>query len=312
MARRFGRIPLAYLYLAPAAVILLTFCVFPLGYALYVSLFDWGLVKGKFVGLSNYREALHSAEFWRALLVTVYYVIGTVPVTLILAFFVARLLFQKIRARGFYRTCYFLPYITSTVAAAVVWRWIFYHDERGLANWVLQSLGLGVQRWVLEPTGIFQLLARAVSVELPDWAGGPSLALVCVMIFSIWQSIGFDIVIFLAGLSSIPNEMHEAAELDGAGSWQMTRYITLPLLSPTIFFVVIISTIRAFRVFNQIYIMGHGERLRTTHNITMHIYSNSFDYFHFGYGAAVALILFLVILLLTIVQMRIAGAKVHY
>jgi multiple sugar transport system permease protein len=303
-----------YLYILPAAVILFVFHLFPVIYAFFISLFEWGLVRGRWVGLGNYVELFSSRDFWKSLLVTVYYVLGTVPPSLVLSFAIAYMLSGRIRGRSIFRTVYFLPYITSSVAAAMVWAWIF-HPTSGVMNYILGLFGISPQKWLQEPTGIFSLLIGKIGIDIPEWAGGPSLALVSIMIFTIWQSLGFDVVIFLAGLTSIPEELYEQAKLDGANRWNLIRHVTIPLLSPTIFFLLIISTIRAFQAFNQIYVMTIGDPggpLGTTRNITMFIFQNFYAFTRVGYGASGAIVLFAIILGLTIIQLKYVGRRVHY
>ncbi|MCL5074351.1 MAG: sugar ABC transporter permease [Chloroflexi bacterium] len=314
LARRrkyWGEALTGILFLLPATVIIVLFHFTPVFYAFYISLFRWALLPEKFIGLENYATVLSSQGFWNSLLVTFYFVLGTVPLALAISFFVAYLLFQKIIARSFFRTVYFLPYITSIVAAAMVWRWI-YHPQGGAANYFFNLLGLPMQQWLLEPTGIFKLLLGGAGITIPEWAGGPSLALVAVMLMTIWQSAGFDIVIMLAGLGNIPGELYEAARIDGAKERHLLRHITLPLLSPTLFFLGIITTIRAFQAFNQIYIMTNGGPVDTTRTVTMYIFSNFYEYTRVGYASAVAFVLFFVILGLTIIQIRVVGQRVHY
>jgi len=329
-----------YLYVAPAAVILGLFAIFPVGYAFYVSLHRWGMTRGAFVGLENYRRAFTDAAFGRAMLATVYYVIGTVPVSIGLGLLVANLLAQRIRGRGMYRTIYFLPYVTSVVAAAAVWLWILYPApaEWGLANALFERLGLPAQAWVeeprgifrllgaersgvgwwleqhrlVEPTGVFRLFGEHFGLAVPRWVEGPSLALVCVMMFSVWHTLGFDVVVLLAALSSVPGEIYDAAAIDGATGWRRLRYVTVPLISPVLFFLLIVSTIRAFRVFSHIYILASKDTERTAHTVTMFIFRTFYEMGERGYGSAVALILFVVILVVTLLQFRAVGARVHY
>lgn len=301
-----------WLFVGPAALVLAAFSLFPVGYAFYVSLHDWGLTNRGFVGMENYARAFTDAEFGRAMGVTVWYVLGTVPTTMVLALLLANLLSRRIRGRAVYRTIYFLPYVTSVVAAAAVWLWIFYPTDTGLANAVFQGLGLPPQDWVEESQGVFGLMAGHFGLTLPAWAAGPSLALACVIVFSVWSSVGFHVVVLLAALSSVPKEIYEAAELDGASGWQRLRRVTVPLISPTLFFLLVISTIRAFRVFGQIYVMASKETARTAHNVTMYVFQTFYVANERGYGSAVALVLFAVILLVTLVQMRVAGRRVHY
>ena len=313
--RRWRECLAGYLYVAPAAILLGVFSIFPVCYAFYVSLHRWGLKKQQFVGLQNYAYAFtQDPKLGRAMLATVWYVVGTVPVGLLLGLVVANLLARKIRFRAFYRTVYFLPYITSVVAAAAVWLWLLYPApaEWGLANAVMKWLGLPMQGWVEESQGIFRLTGEHFGMNVPGWAAGPSLALVCVILFSVWQSLGFEIVVLLAALANVPKEIYEAASIDGATGWRRMRHITVPLISPTLFFLLIVSTIRAFRVFTQVYVMAAKDTAGTANTVTVFIFDTFYVGGRVGYGSAVAMILFAIILLVTLVQMRVLGARVHY
>lgn len=304
--------PVAYLFLLPALLVLAVFHFFPLFYAFYISLHNWRLRRGAFLGLENYQRALHTKDFWEAFGNTTFFAIGTVPVTMALALFFAYLLFQNVRFLSFFRTVYFLPYITSTVAAAAIWVWIF-NTRSGVLNQLLKAL-FGPQymlRWLQEPKGLFALLATPVGLTLPGWLQGPSLALVSIMVMAIWHLIGFDIVLFLAGLGNINRELYEAARIDGAGEWALFRRITLPLLSPTIFFLTVISTIGAFKAFNEIYVMSTsagvggaaGGPLNSTQTMVVYIYNLFYSSKQLGFGSAVAFLLFAVILVLTLLQL---------
>lgn len=304
----------AYAYLFPAASILILFHIVPIFYAFYISLFRWRLVQGPFVGLDNYVDALNSPDFWQSLTVTLYFAAGTIPLTLGLAFIIAYALFRKVRSPGLYRMIYFMPYITSAVAAALVWRWIF-HAQYGILNSFLGLFGIPAQTWLLEPSGIFELLAAPFGVTLPGWAGGPSLALVSIIIYTVWHSVGFAVVIMMAGLTNISPELYDAAKVDGANEWQLLRHITLPMLSPTLFFLSIVSVINAFQTFNSIYVMtdpNHGGPLGTTRNVTMLIYVTFYEFTRPGAASAIAFLLFFIILALTVLQVRVLGRRVTY
>lgn len=300
------------LLVGPAALVLGLFAVFPVCYAFYVSLHEWRLQRVGFVGLANYTRAFSDGEFGHSLLVTLYYVVGTVPASLVLGLLIANLLARKLRGRGVYRTIYFLPYVTSVVAASAVWLWIFYPNEQGLANVVLGWLGLPAQRWIAESVGVFALIGEGLGVRVPAWAAGPSLALVCVMVVAVWGSVGFYVVVLLAALSNVPKEIYEAAELDGATGWRRLRHVTVPMISPTLFFLLIISTIRAFRVFGQIYVLTDKDPEHSAHNVTLFIFRLLYNDRDTGYGSAIALLLFAIILVVTLIQMRMVGRRVHY
>lgn len=307
----------AYLLLLPSALLLAAFGFWPLVNAGWLSLREWHTVPGGFIGLANYRQAFTTEPaFWKSLQVTGWFVLGTVPTTVILGYLLAELLLVRLRGLGFYRTLLFLPYVVSPVAAAAVWKWIF-NPSFGLANAVTDRLGFH-SRWLYEDAGIFQLAANALHLSLPGWAGGPSLALVCIIGVSVWQSLGFAVVILLAGLAAIPPDVTQAARLDGARGWALMRHVRLPLVSPTLFFLVIIFTIRAFQTFTQIYILspdGRGGPNETTRNITLYIvqsFNENAARLGPGYGAAVAMVLFVIILVLTLLQFRVLGRQVHY
>lgn len=304
-----GDAGLAVLLLAPALVILGVFGLLPLFNAIYMSLFGGKYGLGPFVGVGNYTEALQSEAFWHSVAVTVYYVVFTAPVTMAVSFAVAYGLYRIGRGRGLLRTVYFLPYVTSAVAAAMIWRALL-NPQYGLANWLLHWAGCTPQDWLLEPRGILNLLTHG---RIPAGVG-PSLALCCVILFEIWQASGFMIVVFLAGLTAIPRELEEAARIDGANAWQVIRNVILPLLSPAIFFLAIVSVIKAFQAFNSIYALtGNGRGpVDSTQNVTVYIYSNFYEYQRWGYGAAVATLLCFMIVVLTLIQWRWVGRRVHY
>lgn len=302
--------PLAVFLLAPALLVLGTFGFAPLIGAAYLSLFDYELINPPFVGLAKYSEALHDPDFWNSVKVTLYYVVATVPVTILISFLVAYALYRIPWWRGFLRTAYFLPYVTSAVAAAMVWRALFSHPN-GVANLVLEYLGLPGQMWLIEQRGVLHI----VSGGLIPAEAGPSLALSCVILFDIWHGCGFMIVILLAGLTAIPRELEDAARIDGAGALQVVRRITLPLLSPTLFFLGIVGTIRAFQAFNSFYALTQQPDkalFQPTANMILFIYSKLYRDHDFGYGAAVATLFTVAIVLLTAVQWRFVGRRVHY
>jgi multiple sugar transport system permease protein len=294
------------------------FQIFPAIAAFYMSLFKWDVVQGAFRGFGNYSDWLYdssirSPDFWRSLSTTFTFVIFTVPLEIALSLVLAYLLFQKMRGRGIYRTIYYLPYVTSFVAAAAIFFWVF-HPTYGLVNDLVGIFGIGPQRWLDEPSGIFELAASAIGVTLPGWLAGPSLALVVLSLVTIWHFLGYMIVIFLAGLSNISQEFYEAARLDGASERQLFTKITLPLLSPTTFFVFTVASIGVLRSFDSVYVLtsGTGGPLDTTRTVTLLVFKTAFQQAQFGLGAALAFILTVVILLFTLIQFRVLGRRVNY
>ncbi|WP_457630702.1 carbohydrate ABC transporter permease [Oceanithermus sp.] len=300
-----------WVFVWPALAMMLIWNIFPSFFALWISLFDRFNFIGSshFVGLQNYRILMHDPLFWRALSNTFWYVAFTVPVGIFLGTLIAILLNERIKALGLYRTIYFLPYITALTAAAAVWQWI-YHPEFGFLNWLLGTPGLD---WLHTPDGVIGLALKPLGIELQGFWAGPSVAFVAIMIMSVWHFLGYNVVILLAGLQSIPTQYYEAAELDGAGWWQKQRYVTWPLLSPTTFFLAIIGLIGAFQVFTQVYVMTPtGGVLNDTLTVAMYLYNKGFRDSDFSYASALAVTMFLVILALTLLQRRVLEKRVTY
>lgn len=307
----------AYLYILPALVIIATFHIIPVFYAIYISMHKGPITKFVFVGLDQYARALNGEEFWNALITTFTYAGLTMPVTIVLGLFFAYMLYQGVRGRGLFRAIYFLPYVVSTVGSAIIWAWIF--DPRsGLANWIFKALGIQPLRWLIEPTGIGELIAKNMGWTIPAWANGPSVALIAVSIFSIWQVMGYDIVIFLAGLTNIPSELYEAARIDGASGIQLFRHITVPMLAPTTFFVIVISVIGSLQSFNHIFAMNRaaaqslGGPLGSTSTLTVYMFDQLYSYSDYGYASAVAILLSIIILAFTLFNFRFLGRRVQY
>lgn len=309
-ARRGSDLWLGLFLLSPALTLLGVFAFIPLVSAFYMSLFDQDLISARFVGFGKYAIAFADPAFWSSVRVTLYYSACVVPLTMTLSFFIANALHRALWGRGFFRTLFFLPYVTSAVASALVWRAIFSHP-RGVANLLLEHAGLPAQQWLIEERGLLHIITGGLVPE----SAGPSLALCCVILFDIWHTSGFMIIVFLAGLTAIPRELEEAARIDGAGALQVMRRVTLPLLSPTLFFLGIIGVIRAFQSFNSFYALtwrpDRGVPAGTT-NMILFIYKKLYEQHDFGYGAAVAVLFTTAIVALTILQWRFVGRRVHY
>jgi ABC-type sugar transport system permease subunit len=305
-----------YAFLLPALVLLLVFHLLPVLYALFLSLFDARVFRdmwapGPFIAAGNYGRLLSNAEFAQSLANTVWFAALTVPLGIFLAVFFAQLLNARIWGRTGYRVTYFLPYVTSTVAAAVVWRWIF-QPRVGVANAVLNWLGLPGQQWADEPRGVLQLFGQFVGLPLDGWLSGPSLALVTVALVSVWYSVGFNTVIALAGLTTIPADLYEAARIDGAGRWRLFRHVTLPLLTPTLLFLLVVETIRSFQSFDFFYQMMAAIPVPTAKVVTIYLYQQGFKSFNLGYAAAIGIVLFVIIFALTLLQFRATRSRVVY
>ena len=312
----------AYLYLAPAGGILLLFWFIPVGFSILISFTDWSIASSfsdvNWIGLSNYRKAMEDPDFWVVLSNTVNYVVYSVPLTLIGALGVAVLLNSKVKGQNVFRTLYFLPYVTTWVAISIVFKYVFNRDF-GLMNYGLEQLGLPTYEWLDDSTGIVEILLRDVfgktfDAPLHPLLAGPSLAMFTIILTSVWRDIGYFMVIFLAGLQNIDRTYYEAADIDGASAWQKFRTITLPLLSPTTFFTLVIAMIAAFKVFVPMYVMTPtGGPGRSTTTLVFYLYDQGFKgHQDLGYASALAYILFVIILILTILQNRFFGRRVHY
>jgi multiple sugar transport system permease protein len=280
-----------YAFLAPSFIVLAIFTYFPVGYALVLSLFKWRIMRGDpaFNGLVNYQLLLTSADFWQAIGNTVYFAVGSIPTGMAVALFIAILLNRPMRTLAIYRTAYFLPTITSMVAVSVVWMWI-YHPDVGLMNYFLELFHLPTVRWLNDPA----------------WAM-PSI-----IILSVWKGLGYNVIIYLAGLQNIPEQLYEAAQIDGAGRWQLFRHVTWPLLTPTTFLILIMAVINAFQAFTEFNVMTQGGPLGVTTTVVYYLYQQAFQQFNMGYGSALAIVLFVIILGLTLVQNKVLGPRVHY
>jgi len=278
-----------YLFILPNLLGFLAFSLLPIVFAAYITMTDWNLAKPPlFVGGQNFVTLVNDTLFWKTLWNTAYYTFVAVPTGVFIAFWLAVLMNRKMRGVIILRTVYFLPQITLTVAAAVVWSWL-YHPELGLFNYLLDKIGIDGPRWLQSTT----------------WA------MPAIIIMGNWHGIGFAMLILLAGLQGIPEEYYEAAEIDGGNAWQRLRYITIPLLTPTIFFVVVTSLIGAFQGFDQFYVMTNGGPAKATTTLVLYIFQNGFTFFKMGYGAALAFVLFLCILLITLVQWQLANRWVY-
>ena len=328
----------AYTYLAPAGIVLFIFWALPVLLSLIISFRNWKALDTwgttRWVGPDQYLRALMDEDFRQALWNTVNYVLYSVPPTLALALAAAILLNTKIKFRAFFRTAFFLPYVTTWVAISIVWKY-FFHREFGLANWFLMFLSGDLLHlaspwklnWLAESRGIWEMLAgwilegvgaiapgagRLLKFPHPMLAG-PSLAMFAIIITSVWRDIGYFMIIYLAGLQNIDKSYYEAAEIDGASPWQRFRTITWPLLSPVSFFLMIISMIGAFKVFVPMLVMtGTGGPDNTTSTIVFYLWEKGFRSWLFGYASAIAYILFIIILIMTFAQNRLFGRRVEY
>lgn len=278
------------IFLLPSLIGLLLFTTLPILSSLGLTLFEWDLLTPpKFVGLDNFRRLLADDDFWRALKNTLFYIITYIPLVMVSSLTIAVILNQKLKGLMFFRAAFFIPVVSAWVAIALLWKWIF-NPRFGLFNYALSFLG----------------------IEGPAWLFDPQWAMPAVVITSVWKDIGFLMVMFLAGLQAIPGVYYEASSIDGASNWQRFRFITLPLLSPTAFFALIISLINAFQVFDQVWIMTEGGPAGATSVLVELIVKNAFSYSRMGYASALSWVLFLLVFTVTVMQMRLQRRWVTY
>ncbi len=287
---RRGEARWALLFLAPTLIGLAVLSAGPILATLGISLTQWDmLTPPKFVGLDNYVALLSDERFLKALRNTFFYTLVSVPLGLALALGLATALNRAIRGIAWIRTAYFLPLVTSATAIAIVWLWIY--SPTGLLNHLLVSVGIPPQRWISDPT----------------------LAMPSIIAMSIWQGLPANVIIFLAGLQAIPSEYYDAASVDGAGRRARFRSVTLPLLTPSIFFTGILALIGAFQVFDQVYVMANpGKPGEATITLVYFIYENGFRNFKMGYAGAASWILFLIVAVFTLLYFRTQDRWVHY
>ncbi|MGW6485702.1 carbohydrate ABC transporter permease [Streptomyces sp. NPDC055056] len=272
------------LFALPGALHIGLWIGLPVVAAVVLSFTDFNVFKAPgFVGLDNYQEIFSDGQFVHSLRTTLLYAVGTVPVTMAISVGLAVLLNQGIRGQGFFRTAIYLPQITATVAVALVWSYMLQSD--GLANRALEAVGLG-------PV---------------DWLTDPSIALFSVILISIWQGIGFNTLIYLAALQGVPGDLYEAAAIDGAGAWRRFISITVPMLKPATFFVLITSTIGAFQAFDQVFVLTRGGPAYATTLTTYEIYQTGFSDFRLGVACAQSVVLLIALLVLTVVNTRTMG-----
>jgi len=248
-------------------------------------------------------------KFFNSLTITLYYALLTVPTQLIIGLALAYILFQKIKGKEIFRMFYFLPYITPAVSTAVVFRVIFSPRETSLANTLLTSLGIAPLDWLYEPNPLMNLIFNTTTEGF--WAG-PSLALITIAIYGVWTFVGYDTVLYLAGLGNVPKEVYEAAEIDGSNGWHLFWHITFPLVSPVSFYLLLISFIGTFKAFNHLYVMRVPSAQTSVITASLNIFDTFYKANNYGYAATQAIVLFIIIAGLTFAQNKLLGKKVFY
>lgn len=277
----------AYLFMLPGLCFFLVFQIYPLVKAFQISLHRWTIMPGQaseFVGLANYLRAFSDPIFWIAIRNTVLYTVVTVPTQIILAMLVALALHHITWGRAVFRTIYYLPVITSWVVASLLFKFLF-NSQAGLINYLLNH--------VLHLTR-----------EYIPWLQNPGTALIAIMALGIWKGIGWSMVIFLAALQGIPLEFYEAAAIDGTNRWQRFWYVTLPLIRPTMVFVLVMLVIGGLNVFIPVYLMTGGEPMHRTETILTYMYNEAFNFLDFGYGAALSYLLAVLVFVISFLQIK--------
>lgn len=281
---------LVCLFLLPAAVPLLLFRIIPMGASIWISLQNWNLLRPPvYVGFDNYLSLLTDRTFHKGLGNTLYYIAGYIPLVLISALTVALLLNSKLKGMAFFRAAYFLPVVTSWVVVALLWKWIL-SPQGGIVNYLLGLVG----------------------IDGPGWWTDTHWAMPSIIITSVWKDLGFNMLILLAGLQAIPEHLYEAAVIDGAGAWRRIRSVTIPLLTPSILLVLVLTLIGAFQVFDQVYVMTKGGPAGATTVVMEQVVKQAFSYGRMGTAAAMSWVLFIIILIFTVAQMQFQRRWVHY
>jgi multiple sugar transport system permease protein len=279
-----------YVLLLPTLIGLALFSLGPVVASALLSFTRWdGLTAPVWTSTENYRLLFTDPLFWTALRNTAYFTVGSVVPAIVLSLLLALAVNQKIKGVVVFRTLFFLPVVSPPVAIAILWGWL-YNGQYGLINAALDRLGLSPVQWLAEP----------------------STAMPSIIIMSIWSGLGYNMVLFLAGLQGIPQELYEAAEIDGANRWARFRHVTVPLLSPTTFFIMVLAMIGAFQLFDYAYILTNGGPMYSTLSIVLYIYQMAFQNFKMGYASALAYVLFVIIAVVTFVQFRLQRRWVHY
>ncbi len=272
----------AYLLVSPYLIHLALFVLFPVVFSIVLTFHKWNIIAPmEFVGVDNYLHLFQDRLFWKAIMNTLQFLLIHIPLQIGVALGLAYFLNQKIRAMGFFRAAFFMPVVISGVVVTILWQQL-YGLETGLLNRLLTSLGMG----------------------RVEWLSNPKVAIVSIAVMATWKNVGLYVILFLVGLQTVPRSYYEAAEMEGATDWQQFRYITLPAINPTIFMVVILSTIGGFSLFIEPYIMTDGGPMNSTLSAMLYIYKQAFGYYHMGYSATLGLFFAMLIMAVIAVQKR--------
>jgi ABC-type sugar transport system permease subunit len=285
------RVLAPYFFVAPGFIFYMMVTFIPAIIGVWLSFTNWSIISPEFdfVGMENYIKMLNDERFWTAVYNTAIYSLGLIPGVIIFSLAIALLLNSKIKNIVFFRTLFYLPVITPIAVASVIWTWI-YHPRIGIMNWIIELFGL----------------------SRINWLQNPDTVMLAIIIMGIWLSIGSKMIIYLAALQGIPRSYYEAAEIDGASKWQLFRHITLPLLKPTTLFIMITTTMGAFRVFAQVNIMTQGGPVDRSLVLVYYIFQRAFTDLRMGYAAAMSVFLFIITIIITLINWKLLGRNVTY
>jgi ABC-type sugar transport system permease subunit len=271
---------LPYLLVSPYLIFVVVFVLFPVLFCFFLTFHKWNIIAPmEFIGTANYTRLVHDRLFWKAIGNTLKFLLLHIPLQLIVSLFLAQLLNQQIRAKSFFRASFFMPVIVSGVVVTILWQQLLGYDS-GLINRLLVNLGVQKTGWLIDP----------------------DIAIYSIAVMATWKNVGLYVILFLVGLQTVPTQYYEAAKLEGASRWQQFYHITLPMINPTIFMVVILSTIGGFSLFIEPYIMTGGGPLNTTLSAVLYIYKQAFQYYNMGYSATLGF--FYAIMIMTVVVLQ--------
>ncbi|MCK9401253.1 MAG: sugar ABC transporter permease [Bacteroidales bacterium] len=280
---------LPYLMVSPYLLHLLVFAAFPVVFSIILTFFNWNIISPmEWNGLGNWKHVISDRLFWKSILNTLKFLAVHIPLQIIIALALAEVLNQKIRFRGFFRAAFFMPVVISGVVVTIMWQQLLGY-ENGIINRLLVSVGLGKVGWLTDP----------------------DVAMISIALMATWKNVGLYVILFLVGLQTVPKQYYEAADLEGASHWQKFTRITIPMINPTIFMVMVLSTLGGFSLFIEPYIMTGGGPMNSTLSAVLYIYKEAFEYYHMGYSATLGLFFALMIVLVVIIQKRFIEKERH-
>jgi len=280
---------LPYLMVSPYLLHLLLFAAFPVVFSIMLTFFNWNIISPmEWNGLGNWKHVISDRLFWKSILNTLKFLAVHIPLQIIIALALAEVLNQKIRFRGFFRAAFFMPVVISGVVVTIMWQQLLGY-ENGIINRLLVSVGLGKVGWLTDP----------------------DVAMISIALMATWKNVGLYVILFLVGLQTVPKQYYEAADLEGASHWQKFTRITIPMINPTIFMVMVLSTLGGFSLFIEPYIMTGGGPMNSTLSAVLYIYKEAFEYYHMGYSATLGLFFALMIVLVVIIQKRFIEKERH-